>query len=199
VITLFPYGNKWRTWHKAFYAHMQPTIVRQYRPVELKAARRLLWNLFDTPQDFMQHIRHMVGQVSLSVAYGIDAAPLNDPNIALAEAALQGVAAAQTKGRIFNLVPSLMQLPWWFPGAGFKREAKTWKRNIERCRDGLYEAVKRTLDEDRAVPSIAASMITELSEDSTEEEILMAKGLPGSIYLVGIDSVGPVPLPVGSG
>jgi hypothetical protein len=38
-----------------------------------------------------------------------------------------------------------MQLPWWFPGAGFKREAKTWKRNIERCRDGLYEAVKRTL------------------------------------------------------
>jgi hypothetical protein len=48
----------------------------------------------------------MVGQVSLSVAYGIDAAPLNDPNIALAEAALQGVAAAQTKGRIFNLVPS---------------------------------------------------------------------------------------------
>ena len=34
-----------------------------------------------------------------------------------------------------------------------------------------------------AVPSIAASMIAELSEDSTEEAILMAKGLPGSIYL----------------
>jgi hypothetical protein len=38
-------------------------------------------------------------------------------------------------------------------------------------------------DEDKAVPSIAASMITELSEDPTEEEILMATGLPGSIYL----------------
>jgi hypothetical protein len=38
-------------------------------------------------------------------------------------------------------------------------------------------------DEDKAIPSIATSMITELSEDSTEEEILMAKGLPGSIYL----------------
>jgi hypothetical protein len=93
-------------------------------------------------------------------------------------------------------------MPWWFPGAGFKKEAKTWKRNIERCRDGLYETVKKQLvrillylysqlvffsrvdqSEDKAVPSIAASMITELSEDSNEEAMLMAKALPGTIYL----------------
>ena len=102
---------------------MQPTVARQYHPFELKAARRLLWNLFDTPQDFMQHIRQcvkkfllvrdvyqtthfsMIGQVSLSVAYGIDIAPRDDPHIAIAEGALQGILAAQTKGRIFNLVP----------------------------------------------------------------------------------------------
>ena len=47
----------------------------------------------------------MIGQVCLSVAYGIDTAPRDDPNIALAEEALQGIAVAQTKGRIFNLVP----------------------------------------------------------------------------------------------
>jgi hypothetical protein len=37
--------------------------------------------------------------------------------------------------------------------------------------------------EDMAVPSIAATMITELSEDSTQEAILMAKALPGNIYI----------------
>ena len=47
----------------------------------------------------------MIGQVSLSVAYGIDTVPRDDPNIALAEAALQGIAVAQKKGRIFNIVP----------------------------------------------------------------------------------------------
>ena len=47
----------------------------------------------------------MVGQVSFSIAYGVSTAPRNDPNIALAEAALEGVAVAQTKGRIFNLAP----------------------------------------------------------------------------------------------
>ncbi|KAH9998932.1 cytochrome P450 [Russula vinacea] len=133
----------------------------------------------------------MVGQVSLSVSYGIDTAPLNDPNIALAEVALQDANVALKKGRIFNLVPSVSQinsglvvsvihLPWWFPGAGLKKEAETWKRNVERCRDGLYEAVKRTLDEDRAVPSIATSMITELTEDSTEEAISCRKAYPGA-------------------
>jgi len=47
----------------------------------------------------------MVGQVNFSITYGIATAPRNDPNIALAEAALEGVDVAQTKGRIFNLVP----------------------------------------------------------------------------------------------
>jgi hypothetical protein len=73
---------------------------------------------------------------------------------------------------------------------------------MERCRDEPYETVKKQLvrilfhlyslleffsrvdqSEDKAVPSIAATMIAELSEDSTEEAILMAKALPGTIYL----------------
>jgi hypothetical protein len=38
-----------------------------------------------------------------------------------------------------------MHMPWWFPGAGFKKEATIWKRNMERCRDGPYETVKNQL------------------------------------------------------
>ncbi len=66
VFAFFSYGNKWRKWHKAFLAHMQPTVARQYHIFELKAARRLLWNLFDTPQDFMKHIRQCVKAFSWS-------------------------------------------------------------------------------------------------------------------------------------
>ncbi|KAH9976990.1 family 64 cytochrome P450, partial [Russula vinacea] len=87
-----------------------------------------------------------------------------------------------------ELSGTVIHFPWWFPGAGFNKEAKTWKCNVERCRDSLYETVKRSLDEDRAVPSIAATMITELSENSTEEAIFMAKALPGTINIIGIDT-----------
>jgi hypothetical protein len=44
---------------------MQPTVAPQYHLFELKAARRLLWNLHDTPQDFMQHIRQCVEDILL--------------------------------------------------------------------------------------------------------------------------------------
>ena len=47
----------------------------------------------------------MVGQISLSIAYGIDVAPRDDPNIALTDEALKGVHAAQQRGRIFNFIP----------------------------------------------------------------------------------------------
>ena len=47
----------------------------------------------------------MVAHTSLSIAYGIDVAPRDDPNIALTDEALDGVHAAQQRGRIFNFIP----------------------------------------------------------------------------------------------
>jgi len=47
----------------------------------------------------------MVAQSSLSIAYGIDVAPRDDPTIALTDEALHGIHVAQNKGRIFNYVP----------------------------------------------------------------------------------------------
>ncbi|KAH8987086.1 cytochrome P450 [Lactarius hatsudake] len=188
VLSLFPYGTKWRTWHKAFYAHFQPSVVHRYHPIETKANQQLLCNLLDSPQDFLKHLRQMVGQTSLSIAYGIDVAPRDDPNIALADEALQGMYVGQNRGRIFNYVPFYIHFPWWFPGAGFKKDAETYKRKLNQCRDEPYEAVKRALEENKATPSIAASMITDLSEKSTPEETFMARALPSNIYAGSIDT-----------
>jgi len=188
VLTFFPYGNKWRAWHKAFYAHMQPSVVHRYHPMEAKANRQLLCNLLDTPQDFFKHLRLMVAQTSLTIAYGIDVAPRDDPNIALTDEALQGVRAAQQKGRIFNYIPFFIYFPWWFPGAGFKKDADMYKRKLNQCRDVPFGIVKRALEENRAAPSITTSMITALNEESTPEAILMARALPSNIYAGSIDT-----------
>jgi len=188
ALSLFPYGSKWRNWQKVFYAHLQPTVVHQYNSLEIKATRRLLCNLLDSPQDFLKHLRHMVGQATLSIAYGIDVAPRDDPTIALTDEALQGVQVAHKRGSIIDLVPFFIHFPWWFPGAGIKKDADAYKRKLDQSRDIPYEAVKKALEENRAAPSIAASMITELSEKSTPEAILMAKALPHNIYSGGIDT-----------
>ncbi|KAH9041581.1 cytochrome P450 [Lactarius pseudohatsudake] len=155
ALSFFPYGTKWRTWHKAFYAHLQPSVVHRYHPIETKASQQLLCNLLDTPQDFLKHLRQVIGQTSLSIAYGIDVAPRDDPNIALADEALQGMYAAQNKGRIFNYVPFCkpnLLSSFTFRGGslalGFKKDAETHKRKLNQCRDEPYEAVKRGVGSD---------------------------------------------------
>ena len=47
----------------------------------------------------------MIGQTSLSMAYGIDVASQDDPIITRTSEAHEGVFLAQNEGLIFNLVP----------------------------------------------------------------------------------------------
>ena len=35
--------------------------------------------------------------------------------------------------------------PWWFPGAGFKKDADTYKHKLDQSRDIPYEIAKRAL------------------------------------------------------
>ena len=47
----------------------------------------------------------MVGQISLSIAYGIDVAPRDDPIIAQTDEAIQGIHASGNSGLLFNFIP----------------------------------------------------------------------------------------------
>ena len=38
-----------------------------------------------------------------------------------------------------------IHLPWWFPGASFKKDADTYKRRLDQSRDLLHEAVEKAL------------------------------------------------------
>ena len=48
----------------------------------------------------------MTGQTSISVAYGIDVAPRDDPIITQTDEALEGIYVSQNRGLIYNFVPS---------------------------------------------------------------------------------------------
>ena len=98
-----------------------------------------------------------------------------------------------------ELLGTVIYFPWWFPGASFKKDAATYKHRLNQSRDFLHEAVEKALvctvpqlcpriiltvnqKENEATPSIAASMISDLSADSTPEARLMARALPLNIY-----------------
>ncbi|KAF8467547.1 cytochrome P450 [Russula ochroleuca] len=187
-IAFLPYGPRWRTWRKVFHEHFHPNASRQYRPRELRAARQLLENLLRTPEQYRHHLRFMTGQVIMGIAYGIDVSPHDDPYISLAETALQAVELASTTGWTFDMFPFYKHLPWWFPGAGFKKEAARLAPRIDDMINKPYQTVKEALAAGIAVPSVAGSMIASLGEKPSHEDELTSKALYGASPSGGADT-----------
>ncbi|KAA1466861.1 CyP450 monooxygenase [Dentipellis sp. KUC8613] len=185
VLGFVPYGQKWRDVRKAFHAHFHPTATLQYHGNEIKATHRLLRGLLEQPDDFMDHLRGMAGEIILSIAYGIDVQPRHDPYVDTAEKTLQSIALGATVGGIFDLLPALVNAPEWFPGASFKKEAKKWiPYNIGMVEDP-YRYTKKAVAEGTAPPSVASLQIAQLEPSSDE---YMAKHLPANMYLAGADT-----------
>ncbi|KAI9441768.1 cytochrome P450 [Lactarius indigo] len=189
VTGFIPYGARWRSLRRGLHAHFHPAAAKAYRPLEQHAVHRLLRNLLQEPESFSQHLRHMAGQVILAIAYGIDVRPQGDPYVALAEKALHAVSLATSMGgELFDLVPWLIYMPHWFPGASLKREGRNWRHHVTAMIDEPYALVQASLADGTANNSVAATLTTQLNDKSTTEDIILAKILPGNMYLGGADT-----------
>ncbi|KAJ2928475.1 hypothetical protein H1R20_g8623, partial [Candolleomyces eurysporus] len=110
-------------WHFAFMPYNE-------RPKLLKATRNFLMHLLEEPEDLFAHCRMLAGAFILDIAYGLDVKDKHDVYIDQAERAMAAMAVGGTASSyMVDFIPSLKYLPSWFPGAQFKRDAKTWKQD----------------------------------------------------------------------
>ncbi|KZP11349.1 hypothetical protein FIBSPDRAFT_1050806 [Athelia psychrophila] len=87
-----------------------------------------------------------VGAMIIKVSYGLDVLPKNDPFIEPADKAIAAFGIALMPGAfLVNTVPILKHAPSWFPGAGFKRKAKEWKRHIDETLEAPFKALKEEI------------------------------------------------------
>ena len=82
----------------------------------------------------------------------------------VAEKAVGAIIAGSLRGRIFDLFPFrkygsniisksrlpyatiVVHMPWWFPGAGFKKEAQSkWVPHVETALHAPYDTVKQQM------------------------------------------------------
>ncbi|KAI0295324.1 CyP450 monooxygenase [Multifurca ochricompacta] len=185
-----PYGDQWRRQRRAFHAHFDATTSKAYRPLEMQAVQRLLRNLISSPDNFSQHLRLMTGQIILSIAYGINVQSEGDPYVGAAERVLEGFSLASSSrlALLLDMVPWLVYMPSWFPGAGFKEEARKWLPAVDRAIGIPHAEVQEALAAGKAPPSVTATMISQLGENPTKEDIWVTKAVPGSIYIAGSDT-----------
>jgi len=124
--------------------------------------RRFLGQLLQKPNGFLQHGRtyvlftislvnrpfiffclSLVGSTTLSMTYGINIRPYNDPFIAIAEKAVGAVAELVIAGAFFvDILPILKYVPDWFLGAKFQRKAAMMRTHSEKIRNATFAATK---------------------------------------------------------
>ncbi|KAK0234561.1 cytochrome P450 [Armillaria nabsnona] len=179
---LMEYGM--RAQRRLFQREFNPIAVERYHQCELKATHELLMRLLEDPNKFIKHIRHLAGSTILSIAYGLEVLPENDPYILAAEAGLCSLAKAAAPGAF--LVDSIPLLKY-IPGATFKRKAKEWRQYSKTMREMPFEAAKRRIVEGTANPSYTSYSLEKLDQarDTASEEARI-QSTAATMYTVSV-------------
>ncbi|ESK84364.1 cytochrome p450 [Moniliophthora roreri MCA 2997] len=184
------YGEDWKNHRRVFHQFFNQNVVERYQLIQLKEAHALLRRLYETPEDFLGHIRVMFAATIMDIAYGIPVEKRSDEYIEIAETALEGLSAAAVPGAyLVDQLPFLKYVPSWFPGASFQRKAAYWKYLSETMVHKSYNAVKDAFNKGDAKPSMVTSLSENMPTDDTRAEAeRVARNAAGVAYSGGADT-----------
>ncbi|KAF8592280.1 cytochrome P450 [Ramaria rubella] len=191
---LLRYGDKWRRHRRTFHQKFHPTAATAYYPIQTKHAHDLVRRFHESPEDFLQHLRHLSGAIIMEIIYGIKVLPSGDPYLKLAEETFAAVAQATNPGSfLVDTLPILKHVPEWMPGAGFKKKARIWRKLVMAMPALPFMACKKALSEGAAIPSFTASLLDKLFQrtdadyDAKEEEAII-RNTGATAYGAGADT-----------
>ncbi|KAK7024506.1 hypothetical protein VNI00_016259 [Paramarasmius palmivorus] len=185
------YGNDWKTHRRLFHQEFPQAETSKHDGEILKGNMALLNNMLHEPEYYRDHIRKMSGSIIISVTYGIDTLPHDDPHIDIAEKALDVFLNALNPGAFaVDSLPWLKYVPEWFPGAGFKRKAKEWRKIYQDLANQPFAVTRNELDTGIARESFVSNSLQKLSESQdagyTEETV---KETAATMYEAGTDTI----------
>lgn len=184
------YGEPWKERRKLFQQHFHPLDTATYQPKEQEYVHKLLKALNRTPENFIEHIRHAIGAITITIAYGLDLKPANDPYIEIAEQALIGLGAGAVPGAfLVDSIPILKYVPSWFPGAGFKRKAAFWRKWATMLVEIPFEAAQKEIASGTAKPSFVSACFNDLDESKNiEAQKIVIRDTAGNFFVGGADT-----------
>ncbi|KAG1784606.1 cytochrome P450 [Suillus plorans] len=182
------YGDRLRQQRKNLHRVIgSRAAVGVYNEVGEVETRRFLQRVVVKPDRLQEHVRHTVGAVILRISHGYEVKENNDPFVDLANRVTAHGSQATAPGAFMvDILPFLVKVPAWFPGAGFKRIAREWHETLEEMVSAPHKFVK-----DQMVAGIApVSFTSNLLEggDLSAEEEHVVKWSAFSINAGGTDT-----------
>ncbi|KZP29740.1 cytochrome P450 [Athelia psychrophila] len=187
---LLPYGDEWRAHRRLAATEFDTQTIPKFGFAFTRNVHGLLRRLLESPKGWNEHIRHQVGAMIIEFSYGFEALPQNDPFIDTAEGSLRTIALGGVPGAwLVDTVPILKHVPSWFPGAGFKRKAREWKRYSDDMLEAPFRALKEDIANGVAKPSFAQRCLQEMDPNidiAFQEKAI--KGASASMYGAASDT-----------
>ncbi|KAF9055302.1 cytochrome P450 [Hymenopellis radicata] len=191
-LTSNQYNEEWRQQRRHFHQEFNEVAARRFFPVQTKAVHGLLRQFLESPDDFMAHIKHMAATIILSVAYGLEIQPKDDPLIKLSDDAVTPASDAGRPGAyLVDVIEPLKYIPEWFPGAGFKRKARLWRQLAHDMWNVPWDMTKQQIALGIAAPSFVSSCLDALNHsdsDNKARDEYHIQSAAGSMYAAGVDT-----------
>ncbi|KAJ7617259.1 cytochrome P450 [Roridomyces roridus] len=184
LISSLRYGNEWRVQRRLMNQRLNVSECKTFRPQELTAVHALLRRLLHTPDEFLDHIRLMAGELIIPLTYGIRVQPVYDPYITLAEEGVHQVIQVVPGRFLVDFLPFLKYVPEWMPGADFQRVLREARESLSmRPNVNWYNTGE-------AQPCFAVDALRELEFEGadkyyTEEAV---KDVAAAMYGAGADT-----------
>ncbi|KAL5476745.1 hypothetical protein ACEPAI_2931 [Sanghuangporus weigelae] len=182
------YGERFREFRKMFHQTMGPRALNEINPIQEAETARLLLRLLENPANFTEHARQSAGAAILMLAYGYSAKSVDDPLVKIAEEAMLGFSRASEPGAyIVDRFSWLKYVPEWFPGAGFKIEARRMREDLERLYNVPFDFVKSQMASGSFIRSFTSRYLLENKNLSDDQEQFV-KAAAASLYSGGADT-----------
>ncbi|KAF9462350.1 cytochrome P450 [Collybia nuda] len=163
--------------------------IPAYHPMIRVETSSFLSAIVNDPSDYLNHIRKYAGGLTLSVVYGYRIKNNRDQSLVIAEECLDILANEVVTGSGIwpvDILPFLLYLPSWLPGAGFKRKAAAWKKKMVQFTELPFASAKAAAREGSILPSFCSRLLG----DGDIDPILEAdvKQASNSMYAASADT-----------
>ncbi|KAG9317635.1 cytochrome P450 [Chiua virens] len=188
TLVLLPYGDRLREYRKNFARVIgSRAAMDKYHPIELTETHRFLQRVLAKPSELAQHVRHTAGAIILRISHGYEVKENNDPFVDLADKAVDQFSKSTATGAfLVDVIPALARVPEWFPGAGFKRQAKEWRATLDEMVNQPYQFVKDQMVAGVAPESFVSNLLEGRTLSAEEEHVI--KWSSASLYSGGADT-----------
>ncbi|CAE6476393.1 hypothetical protein ACGC1H_007684 [Rhizoctonia solani] len=189
-IIFIEYGPTLKHYRTLLQRALNNRVALDYLPIQEHEVKRLIRRLYETPENFLNHVHLMAGSVAIRMVYGYKVDSAQDPLVQSAEKVMSIFSDIMTPGRwMVEVFPFLRFLPTWFPGIAFHQMVASSRPVLHAYAQNTFDFVKSELAKGTAEPSFTSKLLhPESGDEVTNEEELHIKSVSSSLYGAASDT-----------